>query len=203
MPQATICTKSSSGRGSVSSTCSMLNGANLSRATAAVICIRAILLCEGLLEIAVLVLGRIDDHLLVPAQVLLDTAALHVLKLDHEYARLRPLAELVEPDLADDGVERVRMDVGRELCVIEAAGRLDGLLQYLHCRIGERWLIEAEGVDPGILRLRLEFFQKLVNSGKIHLRAGNVEMVVHDAIDLLAELRDERGILHAHHGAAE
>src|SRR6266540_3748177 len=43
MPLATIRTRSSSGRGSVSSTCSMLNWPNRSRATAAVICMEAVL----------------------------------------------------------------------------------------------------------------------------------------------------------------
>src|SRR5229473_1855309 len=38
MPLAAIRTRSSSGRGSVSSTCSMVNGSNFWRATAAVIC---------------------------------------------------------------------------------------------------------------------------------------------------------------------
>ena len=76
------------------------------RATAAVICMQT-LFREWIFQLAILVRGRMDDHLLVAGEILVEAAALYVLELDHDRSRIRPLAELVQPDLPDDGVERV------------------------------------------------------------------------------------------------
>src|ERR1700724_2505923 len=42
------------------------------------------LLCEWIFQLSVLVLGRMDDHLLVPGQILIESAALYVLELHHD-----------------------------------------------------------------------------------------------------------------------
>src|SRR5262245_13172728 len=158
MPLATTLTSNSSGRGSVSSTCSILNGPKFSRATAAVIrmndplgerarAVRRASFCERLLQLAILVLRRIDDHLLVPGHVLVEPGGLDVLELHHDGARLCPLAQLVEPDLADNGVEGIGVDIAGELVVVEALGCLDGLLEHLHGRVCKRRLIESERID--------------------------------------------------------
>src|ERR1700732_3095346 len=139
-------TRSSSGRGSLSSSCSMLKGPKFLCATAAVICI-ADLFPERIFELAVPVFRRIYDHLLVAGQILLEAAALHVLELPHDRTRLRPLAERIEPDLPDNGVEGAVMDVLGKLLVIDAAGRGDGLLQHLHGGVGKRRLVEAERIQ--------------------------------------------------------
>ena len=89
------------------------------------------------------------------------------------------------------------------LSSLRPAGRLDRLLQHLHGGVGEGRLIEAERIDAGVLRLRLILLQEVLDAGKVHLRARNEEMVVHDAIELFGKLRDQRGVLHAHHRAAE
>src|SRR5215831_939679 len=115
MPLATILTSNSSGRGSVSSIFSTLNGPNLSRATAAVICMRRFSLREWLIQLAISVLGRIDDHLLVPGHVLVKPISGDALKLHHDDTCIRPFAELVEFDLADNRIERIGVDIGGEL----------------------------------------------------------------------------------------
>src|SRR6516225_11776314 len=178
MPLATILTSSSSGRGSQRSSRSMPNDPNRSRATAAVICMEA-LPCERIFQIAILVRGRVDDHLLVAAHELLQAAALNVLELHHDGSRGRPFAELIELDLPDDGAKRGVVDVPGKLAVIEAAGRRDRLLQDLHGGVCERRLIEPERIDPGFLRLRLKLLEKLVDARKVHGPAGHEEMVVH------------------------
>src|SRR5436190_1696959 len=103
MPLAATRTSTSSGRGSVSSSVSMTNGPDLSRTTAAVICIARTLFVERLFQLAVLVLWRIEDHLAMAGQILLEPVALHILELHQQHARGLPLAELVEVDLAHDG----------------------------------------------------------------------------------------------------
>src|SRR6516165_9219162 len=192
MPLATILTSNSSGRGSVSSIFSTLNGPNLSRATAAVICMRRFSLREWLVQLAVRVLGRIDDHLLVARHVLIETVTFDVLKLHHDDARIRPFTKLVELDVADNRTERVGMNIGGELLIIESSGRRDGLLQHLHRRIGKGRLIEPERIDAGILGARLIFAEKGLDTGEVHLRAGNEEMIVDDAVELLRKLLDQR-----------
>src|ERR1700736_1088016 len=150
MPLATMRTRSSSGRGSASSSVSIVNGPKRSRATAAVICMAAHLLAHILigepastspgyalfpvrmLQLAVPVLRRIDDHLLVPGLELIESRPLHVLELQHDRTSDRPFAQVVELELADDGLERRLVDVGGELVVVERAGRRDGLLQHPH-----------------------------------------------------------------------
>src|SRR5262249_12676037 len=146
---ATILTSASSGRGSVSSSLSIVKAPNFSRTTAAVISMTAIsgwsvangreptargqvfnaryrahhsLVCERSLQFAVFVLGRIEDDLLVTGHVLIEPAALNVLELHEQHACRRPFAEFVESDFADDRVERVVVDVACELVVVEAAG---------------------------------------------------------------------------------
>src|SRR5437870_1959283 len=118
MPLATILTRSSSGRGSVSSTRSMLKSPKRSRATAAVICMlrqSARLLRERILQVTVLVFRRVDDHLLVPGQELIEATSLNILKLHDNGARLRPFPQLVESDRSDNRTEFVVMDVVRKL----------------------------------------------------------------------------------------
>src|SRR5947208_15299712 len=105
MPLATILTRSSSGRGSVRSTCSTEKAPNLSRATAAVTCINRNSFCnrrraskalyrasedllrERLLLLTVLVFRRLDDDLLVTCHVILAFRALYVLNLHHAGSR--------------------------------------------------------------------------------------------------------------------
>src|SRR6478609_2354830 len=127
MPLATICTSNSSGRGSVSSIVSTLNGPNFSRATAAVICMKRFSLREWLVQLAVRIFGRIDDHLLVPGHILVKPVSGDVLKLHLNDTRIGPFTELVEFDLTDNRVERVGVDIGGELLIIEATSRLHGL----------------------------------------------------------------------------
>src|SRR5262249_13603654 len=211
MPLATILTSASSGRGSVSSSLSIVKAPNFSRTTAAVISMTTIsgcavkkgecptraiathhsLVCERSLQLAVLVLGRIEDDLLVTGHVLIEPAALNVLELHEQHACRRPFAEFVESDFADDRVERVVVDVACELVVVEAAGRLDCLLQDLHRGIGEGRLVEAERVGAGLLGPRLVLLQELLDAGEIHFGARDIEMVVHDAVELFAQLLHE------------
>src|SRR5215813_3119367 len=146
------------------------------------------LLGKRSLQLAVFVLRRMDDHLPVAGLVLVEAGALDVLELNHDGTRGRPFAQLVEADLADDGLERARVDVVGELVVIERAGRLDGLLQHLHGRVGERRLIEAERIDAGLGRLRLVLLQKVLDAGEAHLRARHEKVVVHQAIELVGQL---------------
>src|SRR5262249_40610900 len=192
MPLAMILTKSSSARGSVSSTCSTVKSPKRSRATAAVICIAiSRLLRKGRLQFAVLVLRRVDDHLLVAGQVLIEAAALNVLKLHDNGACLCPFAKLVEPDRSDNGAKFVVVDVLRKLVVVETVGGLDRLLQHLHGGIGKRRLIKTERINAGVFRLRLVLFQEVLDAGEIHLRAGDVKMIVDHPIELFGKLRDE------------
>src|SRR5579883_2786659 len=124
MPLATMRTRSSSRRGSARSSVSIVNWPKRSRATAAVICMSrppsacVTLLRVRILQLAVLILGRINDHLAVPGLVLVEARALHVLELNHDRPRHGPFAELVEPDLAHDGLEHILVNVGGELVVI-------------------------------------------------------------------------------------
>src|SRR5258708_40328004 len=78
-----------------------------------------------------------------------------------------------------------------ELVVVEAAGRLDCLLQYLHRGIGEGRLVEAERVGAGLLGLRLVRLQERLDAGEMHFGARHIEMVVHDAVELFAQLLHE------------
>src|SRR2546429_9897883 len=98
-----------------------------------------------------------DDHLLVAGEILVEAAALYVLELDHDRPRVRPLAELVEPDLSHDGVERVLMNVLSQPVVIDAAGSPDRLLQDLHGGIGKWRLVKARRTHACVLYLRLKF----------------------------------------------
>src|SRR5262249_62082215 len=134
MPLATILTSASSGRGSVSSSLSIVKAPNFSRTTAAVISMTAIsgwsveegegstraiathysLVCERSLQLAVLVLGRMEDDVRVTGHVLMEPAALNVLELHEQHACRRPFPEFVESDFADERVYRVRVDVACE-----------------------------------------------------------------------------------------
>src|SRR5574341_1677952 len=82
------------------------------------------LFAPGLLErhhgVAGLVLRRIEHHLLARAAPLLEVLVGDAAELDHQHARLRPLAVLVVADRADDGLHGVRMQVLGELLVLEA-----------------------------------------------------------------------------------
>src|SRR5947209_18860803 len=111
MPVAATRTRTSSGRGSPSSSVSRSNGADRSRTTAAVICIAVCLFVERLLQLPVFVLWRVEDQLTVTGHILLEPVAFHVLELDQQEARRLPIAQLVEADLADDGGERAPVDV--------------------------------------------------------------------------------------------
>src|SRR5947207_15527311 len=155
MPLAATRTSTSSGRGSVSSSVSMTNGPDLSRTTAAVTRIDRTLLVERLFQLAVLVLRGIEDHLAMAGQILLEPVTLHVLELHEQHARVLPLAEFVEANLAHDGVESIAVDVLGQRVVIEALGRRDRLFEHLHGGIGEGRLIEAERIDAGVLGTRL------------------------------------------------
>src|SRR6476646_1333679 len=173
MQLATILTSNSSGRGSVRSTVSTLNGPNFSRATAAVICMKRFSLLslrEWLVQLAVRIFGRIDDDLLVPGHILVKPVSGDVLKLHLNDTRIGPLTELVEFDLTDNGIERVGVDIGGELLIIEASSRLHGLLQDLHGCIGKRRLIEPEWVGAGVLGARLILGEKCLDAGEAHLR---------------------------------
>src|SRR3954447_2080408 len=184
----------------------MVNGADFSRTTAAVICIstsRAELLGKRRFEISIFVLRRIHDHLSVTCQVLFKAAALYVLELHHDHTRGGPFSQLVEAVFADDGVELVFVNELGELVVIEAPGALHRLLKYLHRRISKRRLIEAERVDAGFLGSGLVLLEKLLDAWEGHLFARYVEMIVHHAIDLIRELPHQRGILSTDHRAAE
>src|SRR6185295_8361232 len=139
---------------------------------------------------------RIDDHLLVASHVLLQAGALNVLELHHDHPRVGPFAEFVEADIADDRLERVLVEIVGELVVVERACRLDRLLQDLHRGVSERRLIETERVDAGVFRPRLILLQEILDAGKTHLRARNEEVVVHDTVELLGQLPNQRGILH-------
>src|ERR1700675_176829 len=101
---------------------------------------------ERLLQIAVFVFRRIEDHLFSAGSILIETAALHVLKLDHQEPRLGPFAFLVKADFSDDGVESVVVNIGGELAVIETAGRLHRLFEHLHGGVSEWRLIETERI---------------------------------------------------------
>src|SRR5436305_14632036 len=78
----------------------------------------------GLLErhdgVAGLVLRRIEHHLFARLAPLLQVLVDDTAELDHEHARLRPFAVLVVADRADDGLHRVRMQVLRELLLVDA-----------------------------------------------------------------------------------
>src|SRR5262245_44038370 len=116
MPLAMIFTKSSSARVPVSSTCSTVKSPKRSRPPAAVIWIAISRShCKGRLQFAALVGLRVDDHLLVAGQVLIEAAALNVLKLHDNGACLGPFAKLVEPDRSDNGAKFVVVDVLRKL----------------------------------------------------------------------------------------
>src|SRR3954466_5758357 len=113
----------------------MVNGADFSRTTAAVIFIstsRAVSLRKRRFEISIFVLRRIDDNLSVTCQILFKAAALNVLELHHDDTGRGPFAQLVEAVFADDGVELVVVNELGELLVIEAVGALHRLLEYLH-----------------------------------------------------------------------
>src|SRR3954463_3148964 len=184
----------------------MVNGADFSRTTAAVICIstsRAELLGKRRFEVSIFVLRRIHDHLSVTCQVLFKAAALYVLELHHDHTRGRPFSQLVEAVFADNGIELVFVNEVGELVVLAAASTLHGLLEYLHRRIGERRLVEAERIDAGLLGSCLVLLQKLLDAWECHLLARYVEMIVHHAIDLIGKLPHQRGILSTDHRAAE
>src|SRR5438128_2199200 len=104
-------------------------------------------------------------------QVLVEAVALNILKLNENGARLRPFPKLVESDRSDNGAEFIVVNVIGKLIVIEAARCLDRLLENLHCRIGERRLVEAERIDARFLGLALVLLEKFLNAGEIHFRA--------------------------------
>src|SRR5947209_16396237 len=99
----------------------MTNGPQRSRTTAAVIRMSEAFAChhagpagsfrERKLQLSVLVFRRIDDHLLVPGQVLVEPASLHVLELYHDDARGSPFAQCIETEFSHDRVELVLVDV--------------------------------------------------------------------------------------------
>jgi hypothetical protein len=49
----------------------------------------------------------------------------------------------------------------------------------------------------------LIFFQEFLDAWKIHFRARDEEVIVHDPVELFRELRDQRSVLHSDHRAAE
>jgi ATP dependent DNA ligase domain len=65
------------------------------------------------------------------------------------------------------------------------------------CMKPERWSFPFGG------RAGLIFLDKFVGAGELHLRHRQPEVVVDPAVEHGAELRLERGRLHAHHGAAD
>src|SRR5262245_49406459 len=188
MPLAATRTSTSSGRGSASSSVSMTNGPDLSRTTAALTCIDRGSLVERLLHFAVLVLRRIHDHLTMAGHVLLEPITPHVLELHEQQARGLPLAELVETDLAHDGIESVAVDVLGERIVIDAFGRRDRLFEHLHGSIRERRLIKAKRIDAGVFGARLVLLEEVFNAWVAQLLARHIHMVVHQAIELVPEL---------------
>jgi hypothetical protein len=73
----------------------------------------------GIDHLAGLVFGRPQDRLLGALAELIDVVRLDVLELRQELPRGAPFAVLAESDLADNGLERVAVQVGGELVVIE------------------------------------------------------------------------------------
>src|SRR5215212_2009520 len=98
---------------------------------------------ERHLQVARLEALRMQDDLLAGLLELLDVVAGDALVLDEQDARLCPLAAVAELDVADDGLERVALQVVGELGVVERADRLHGRFQDLHLRVGEGWNVEA------------------------------------------------------------
>src|SRR5262245_22668521 len=174
MPLAATRTSTSSGRGSASSSVSMTNGPDLSRTTAALTCIDRGSLVERLFQLAVLVLRRMHDHLTMATHVLLEPVTPHVLELHEQHARGLPLAQLVESDLAHDGVEGIAVDIFGERIVIEALGRRDRLFEHLHGGIGERWPITAKRIDAGVFGARLVLLEEGGSDRIAHLRARHL-----------------------------
>src|SRR5262252_2696768 len=80
---------------------------------------------------------RIDDHLRPGFLELIKAAALDILILHPEHARVLPFAVWRIFDLADDGIEAVRFEVIPELSLVEAANRRYRLLHHLAIRVGE------------------------------------------------------------------
>jgi len=154
---------------------------------------------ERILQIARLVLCGIDDDLPSAGEILIQSAAAHVLKLYHEEPRRCPFAAFVEADFSDDGLERVLVDVLCELIVVEAAGRGDRLFEHLHRGVGEGWLVETERVGSGAGRAFLVLLKEALDSRKTQLRAGHIKMIVDHPIELLGKLAHEGRILHPHH----
>src|SRR5450759_2071566 len=119
----------------------------------------------------------------LPARLakLLDVVTGYVLILIEQDARLVPLAQRPELDLADDGVKFGLMSVFGELLLIDAAHRFERLLDHLHLGIGVGREQMAEYVDafgPGARRIALE---KLLNAGEVHGLRRQINIVADNA----------------------
>src|SRR5262252_2890277 len=80
---------------------------------------------------------RVDDHLRPGFLELIKVASLDILILHPEHARVLPFAVWRIFDLADDGIEAVRLEVIAEFSLVEAANRRYRLLHHLAVRVGK------------------------------------------------------------------
>ena len=147
---------------------------------------------ERRLHVARFQFGRVDNDLFAGLLELLDVGADDVLILHQQNARFGPFALRREADIADDGLERLLVNVFGELAVIEAAHRFDRLLEDLHFRVGEGRNVDAERVDAGGLGPVAIETQQLLNSGEVHRRFGHVQVVTDDIVQHRVQLRLER-----------
>src|SRR5204863_9182691 len=110
---------------------------------------------KGLGDAARFVLGRLEYDLGLGILERVDAAALDVLPLHLEDARLRSLAVLAKAQVADDRLEALGADELRHLLVVERFRALDRVAEHLQIGVGEGRQIPAERVDPGACRLGL------------------------------------------------
>jgi hypothetical protein len=132
-----------------------------------------------------------------------DVRALDALELHLEHPRRGPLAVRSELDLADDRVELVLVDVVDDLLLVDALRRFHGLPEHLQVGVRERRKVVAQRVHARLLGLRLIALEEVLDAREPQRGLGNPDVEVHDAVQLGAELGEQRGELQADHPGAE
>ncbi len=144
-----------------------------------------------------------DDHLRARLLELLEPVPLDALVLNPQHAWMLPFAVGRIFHIADDGLEFVGLEIVAELLLVEAADRRDSLGEHLAVGIGEGRDKKAERIHAARDGLLLIALEEVADAGERHRRLRNVEVVVDDLVQELAELRLERRILQSDHAAAE
>src|SRR6202166_4769316 len=130
---------------------------------------------EGIMELAVCELLRLDDDLRADLFELFEVVANDPLILNIEKSRLGPVAIWCEGDFADHRIEGVGVDVAADVIWVQALRCCHRLFENLHAGIGVRRQVEAQEIGADFFGPLLIRREKFLDTRKIRRRRWHVE----------------------------